>query len=78
MNLLRLRDFDIEISPAAADGRYPVAVLNSPSGQARASMAFPWTPAELTTRLAELEDAVLGGATGQARRRLAVDYLMRC
>ncbi len=65
MNLLRLRDFDIEISPATADGRYPVAVLNSPSGQARAAMAFPWQPAELEARLARLEDAVLGGSTAE-------------
>ena len=65
MDILRLRDFDLEISPAAADGRYEAAVLNSPSGQARAAMAFPWTPAELETRLADLEDALLGGAGGQ-------------
>jgi tetratricopeptide (TPR) repeat protein len=64
MDLLRLRDFDIEISPASADGRYPVAVLNSPSGQARTAMAFPWGPAELEARLAALEDAVLGGGAG--------------
>lgn len=62
MDILRLRDFDLEISPAAADGRYPVAVLNSPSGQARAAMSFPWTPAELEARLVTLEDAVLDGA----------------
>jgi hypothetical protein len=69
MDLLRLRDFDLEISPAAADGRYPVAVLNSPSGQARAAMSFPWTPAELEERLLALEDAVLGGgaASGDAQ-----------
>lgn len=62
MDQLRLRDFEIEISPVDDDGRYPVAVLNSPSGQARAAMAFPWPSAELATRLANLEDAVLGGA----------------
>jgi tetratricopeptide (TPR) repeat protein len=48
--------------------RYPVAVLNSPSGQARAAMNFPWDSASLEERLAELEDAVLGGggtAAGQ-------------
>lgn len=69
MDPLRLRDFDIEIGPAA-DGRYPVAVLNSPSGQARAAMDFPWGPAELAARLAGLEDAVLGGsaAAGQDAR----------
>ncbi|MEI2692204.1 MAG: hypothetical protein V9H69_21850 [Anaerolineae bacterium] len=62
-----MRDFDLEISPADNDGRYPVAVLNSPSGQARAAMDFPWKPAELATRLEALEDAVLGGgaAAGQ-------------
>ena len=68
MNLLRLSDFDIEIGPPAADGRYPVAVLNSPSGQARAAMDFPWDASGLETRLAALEDAVLGGggiAAGQ-------------
>jgi tetratricopeptide (TPR) repeat protein len=70
MNLLRLRDFDIEIGPAVGN-RYPVAVLNSPSGQARAAMNFPWEPAELEARLAALEDAVLGGggaAAGQDTR----------
>lgn len=61
MDLLSLRDFDIEISPADSQGRYPVAVLNSPSGQARAAMTFPWTAAELAARLAGLEDALLGG-----------------
>jgi tetratricopeptide (TPR) repeat protein len=70
MDLLRLHDFDIEISPADNAGRYPVAVLNSPSGQARATMDFPWKPAELAARLEALEDAVLGGgaATGQDTR----------
>ena len=66
MDTLRLRDFDLEISPAAADGRYALAVLNSPSGQARAAMAFPWTPAELEARLVALEDAVLGGGGATA------------
>lgn len=65
MDNLRLRDFDLEISPAAADGRYPVAVLSSPSGQARASMSFPWTADDMDGRLAALEDAVLGGAAGE-------------
>ncbi len=65
MDRLRLRDFDIEISPAGADGRYPVAVLSSPSGQARAAMVFPWKPAELQARLVALEDAVLGSGAGQ-------------
>jgi tetratricopeptide (TPR) repeat protein len=65
MDLLRLRDFDIEISPAVGD-RYPVAVLNSPSGQARAAMDFPWEPGELEARLAALEDAVLGGGGAAA------------
>lgn len=66
MDTLRLRDFDLEISPAAADGRYALAVLSSPSGQARAAMAFPWTPAELEARLVALEDAVLGGGGATA------------
>jgi len=72
MDTLRLRDFDLEISPADNDGRYPVAVLNSPSGQARAALDFPWKPAELAARLEALEDAVLdgGAAAGQDARTL--------
>lgn len=70
MNLLHLRDFDIEIGPTGADGRYPTAVLNSPSGQARAAMTFPWAAADLEARLAALENAVLdGGAAAQDAQR---------
>ncbi|MEZ4767925.1 MAG: CHAT domain-containing protein [Caldilineales bacterium] len=60
MDTLRLRDFDLEIGPG--DGAsYPVAVLNSPSGQARATMAFPFAgPDALDAELAAIEAAVLG------------------
>jgi tetratricopeptide (TPR) repeat protein len=67
MDVLRLRDFDIEISPPVGN-RYPVAVLNSPSGQARAAMDLPWDDDALEARLAALEDAVLGGGATAARQ----------
>lgn len=79
MHLLRLRDFDLELGPTGADGLYPVAVLNSPSGQARASMRFPWGPTEMAARLGALEDAVLGGAAdpqAQALGSLLFDALL--
>ena len=70
MQTLRLRDFDLEIGPG--DGQtYPVAVLNSPSGQARATMAFPFPTAEaLKTELAAVEDAVLGTGGAAANQRV--------
>ena len=70
MDTLRLRDFDLEIGPG--DGtNYPVAVLNSPSGQARASMVFPFAgPDALEAELAAIEDAVLGTGGAAANQRV--------
>ena len=70
METLRLRDFDLEIGPG--DGsNYPVAVLNSPSGQARATMAFPFAdPDALSAELAAIENAVLGAGGAAANQRV--------
>ncbi len=70
METLRLRDFDLEIGPG--DGQtYPVAVLNSPSGQARATMDFPFpTTDALKAELAAIEDAVLGTGGAAANQRV--------
>jgi len=66
MDILRYRDFEIEISPGTA-GRYPVAVLDSPSGQGRSTMTPPWDRAGLEMQLAALEDAVLDGGQGASQ-----------
>lgn len=70
METLRLRDFDLEIGPG--DGsNYPVAVLNSPSGQARATMDFPFATTDaLQAELAAIEDAVLGTGGAAANQRV--------
>lgn len=65
MCALQLRDFELEIGPAL-DGVYPVAVLNSPSGQARGRMTLPWPAAKLPQRIAAWEDAVAGAGGPQA------------
>ncbi len=63
MEQLEYRDFEVEIAPG--DGtRYPVAVLRSPSGQARTIMQFPFDQATLEQRLARLENVLLGAAGG--------------
>jgi hypothetical protein len=65
MQRLDYRDFEIEIGPG--DGtHYPVAVLYSPSGQARTTMQLP-APG-LEGRLESLEDAFLNGSADQANR----------
>lgn len=64
METLRFQDFEIEISPGVA-GQYLVAVLRSPSGQARAAMRLPFDPSELAERLTAVEDAILAPGPGQ-------------
>jgi hypothetical protein len=51
-------DFDIEISEAAG-GRYPVAVLGSPAGEARETMVFPYDELALQNRLQAVTIALL-------------------
>lgn len=80
MNLLRYQDFEFEIG-AGGQGRYSVAVLRSPSGQARVTVRLPFAAAELPERLAAVEDAILapdpaGEQTLQAFGALLFDALM--
>jgi formylglycine-generating enzyme required for sulfatase activity len=59
---LEYLDFDLEIGPG--DGRaYPVAVLESPSGEARSVMQFPYDEIKLRLHLVELENVLLRSAT---------------
>lgn len=60
-------DFEVEIS--AGIGRdYPVAVVRSPAGEAQETMRFPFDELALTSRLKDLQIALLrsGGARRQA------------
>jgi hypothetical protein len=66
---LEYRDFEIEIAPGDGDG-YRVAVLRSPSGQAREVMHFPFDRTTLNQRLMDLENA-LRGESGEDAKRLA-------
>ena len=51
-------DFDLQILPGT--GRdYPVAVLRSPAGEARAIMQFPFDQLALESRLDKLQIALL-------------------
>ena len=55
-------DFDLEIGPG--DGStYPVAVLDSPSGETRGVMQWPYDKSGLHTHLVELENVLLRSAT---------------
>ena len=59
-------DFDLEIG--AGDGlTYPLAVLQSPVGNARVWMTFPFRDLELENRLLALQNALL--KSGGARRK---------
>ena len=58
MEPLEYRDFEIEIG--VSDGtRYPVAVLRSPSGQARTVTELPFDQETLDQHLEALEEAIL-------------------
>jgi len=59
-------DFELEIG--VGQGRdYPVAVLRSPAGEARATMRLPFDEIQLESRLKDLKIALL--RSGGARRR---------
>ena len=60
-------DFDLEIG-AGAGVTYPVAVLQSPAGNARGQMTFPFRDLELENRLLALQNALL--KSGGARRKV--------
>ncbi|HZQ64268.1 MAG TPA: PQQ-binding-like beta-propeller repeat protein [Gaiellaceae bacterium] len=63
---MKYLDFELEVGPG--DGRsYPVAVLHSPAGEARAKMRFPFDGQTLTNRLQALEIALLR-SSGTRRR----------
>lgn len=60
-------DFEVEIG--AGQGReYPLAVINSPAGQARETMLFPYDELNLDSRLRDLEIALL--RSGGSRRQI--------
>lgn len=61
-SLLEYLDFDLEIG--LGDGRvYPVAVLDSPSGETRGVMQWPYDEIKLHLQLVELENVLLRSAT---------------
>ncbi len=62
-------DFDLEIGPRVdAQGQdYPVAVVRSPAGEARAVMRFPFDEAALSAYHETIQTAL--GGTGQERRQ---------
>jgi len=60
-------DFELEIG-LDEGGTYPVAVLRSPAGEARATMTFPFGELELENRIQALEIALL--RSGSTRRRV--------
>ena len=63
-------DFDLQILPGT--GRdYPVAVLRSPAGEARALMQFPFDQFALESRLEKLQIALL--RSGGKRRGVPSD-----
>jgi formylglycine-generating enzyme len=63
-------DFELEIQPGT--GRdYPIAVLHSPAGEARATMHFPFDQLALESRLDKLKIALL--RSGGKRRQLPSD-----
>jgi len=62
-----LNYFDFELEIGAGSGReYPVRVINSPAGQARETMHFPFDELELENNLLRLQNALL--ASGGSRR----------
>ena len=66
-------DFELDID--AGSGReYPVRVINSPAGQARETMQFPFGELELDNRLKDLQIALLRSGGG---RRLALSREQR-
>lgn len=51
-------DFELDLSPAV-DGVYPLRVIRSPIGEARATLALPFDVAALATRLPALTETLL-------------------
>ena len=51
-------DFEVEIGPGLG-GEYPVQILRSPAGEARATMHLPFDAKSLETRLAAVQAALL-------------------
>ncbi|MFT4295460.1 MAG: CHAT domain-containing protein [Micropruina sp.] len=47
-------DFDLEVEPTATPGNYQVSVLSSPSGEASATMVFPFNPDALENVILKL------------------------
>jgi hypothetical protein len=71
MKPLTYHNFEIEIAPADGDG-YPVAVLYSPSGQARTVLQLPFDDGALERQLAGQEETLTGSVDpdGMAMVRL--------
>ncbi len=65
MAQLIYRNFDIEIGPVQADG-YPVAIINSPGGQARGFLVLPDDVDQFERELAELDAAMFDDPTAGA------------
>lgn len=64
-------DFEIEIGPG--DGvTYPVTVLRSPAGEAKAELTWPFSELELKNRLLALENSLLRSG-GKRRKQLSPD-----
>jgi len=62
LSSLEYLDFDLEIGPG--DGRnYPVAVIDSPSGETQGTMQWPYDEIKLHLHLVELENVLLRSAT---------------
>jgi formylglycine-generating enzyme required for sulfatase activity/outer membrane protein assembly factor BamD (BamD/ComL family) len=62
---------DFELEMGEGHGReYPVAVVHSPAGEARATMRFPFDELVLENRLLKLQNALLRSG-GQPRRTLS-------
>jgi hypothetical protein len=59
-------DFEIQIG-RGVDGEYPVAVLDSPGGEARGTLRLTLSPLELENRLQALQIALLRSATPRRR-----------
>ncbi len=66
---LEYLDFEIEIGASPGAQQYPVAVLRSPAGEARATMQFPFDRLALDNRLLALQNALL--RSGVVRRRVS-------
>lgn len=59
-------DFELEIGPGSGQ-EYPVSVVHSPAGEARATLRFPLSALELENALDKLRIALLTSGVGQRR-----------